>query len=158
PRIDIGHVSVFRAIAHGAQLDAELEAQLFEALQKKDTPSLRELAKKLDAKTREALLALPDLYGGAEVLDVAEKRLPRLAGPARALGPPPPPAKAGRLPVSLALAELRGYHSHTGVVFAAYCDGARDRSDPASQPASQPVARGGRYDEVGKAFGRARPA
>jgi ATP phosphoribosyltransferase regulatory subunit HisZ len=39
PRIDIGHVSVFRAIAHGARLDAELEAQLFEALQKKDSPS-----------------------------------------------------------------------------------------------------------------------
>src|SRR5499433_2092105 len=45
PRIDIGHVAVFRAIAHGAQLDAEVEAQLFEALQKKDVPSLRGLTK-----------------------------------------------------------------------------------------------------------------
>jgi ATP phosphoribosyltransferase regulatory subunit len=48
--------------------------------------------------------------------------------------------------VSLDLAELRGYHYHSGVVFDAYCDGVAGA-----------VARGGRYDEVGKAFGRARP-
>src|SRR5262249_46913612 len=154
PRIDIGHVAVFRAIAHGAQLDAEVEAQLFEALQKKDVPSLRGLTKRLDAKTREALLALPDLYGDAEVLDLAEKKLPKLAELSRALGTLRRLAKACSLPVSLDLAALRGYHYHTGWVFDAYCDGPRD----ASQPASQPVARGGRYDEVGKAFGRARPA
>ena len=53
------------------------------------------------------------------------------------------------------LAELRGYHYHTGVVFDAYCDGPAGAE---SQPASRSVARGGRYDEVGKAFGRARPA
>jgi len=51
------------------------------------------------------------------------------------------------VPASFDLAELRGYHYHSGVVFDAYCDGI-----------SGPVARGGRYDEVGKAFGRARPA
>ena len=45
------------------------------------------------------------------------------------------------------LAELRGYHYHSGVVFAAYAQG---------QPYA--IALGGRYDEVGKAFGRARPA
>ena len=158
PRIDIGHVSVFRAIAQGARLDAELEAQLFEALQKKDSPSLHGLTKKLDAKTREALLALPDLYGGAEVLDLAEKKLPKLAELSRALGTLRRLAKACSLPVSLDLAELRGYHYHTGVVFDAYGDAARDGAEPAARPASQPVARGGRYDEVGKAFGRARPA
>jgi ATP phosphoribosyltransferase regulatory subunit len=49
--------------------------------------------------------------------------------------------------ISIDLAELRGLHYHTGVVFAAYCQGMPND-----------VARGGRYDEVGKAFGRARPA
>jgi ATP phosphoribosyltransferase regulatory subunit len=49
--------------------------------------------------------------------------------------------------VSFDLAELRGYHYHSGVVLDAYCDGVTGA-----------VARGGRYDEVGKAFGRARPA
>jgi len=148
-RIDIGHVAVFRAIA--AELPPELEAQLFEALQKKDAPALKELTKKLNAKTREALLALPELYGGPEVLEAAEKKLPKLGELTRALGALRKLAKACSLPVSLDLAELRGYHYHTGVVFDAYCDGG-------AGAASQPIARGGRYDEVGKAFGRARPA
>jgi len=45
------------------------------------------------------------------------------------------------------LAELRGYQFHTGAVFAAFV---ADRG--------QEIARGGRYDEIGKVFGRARPA
>jgi ATP phosphoribosyltransferase regulatory subunit len=144
-RVDIGHVAVFRAIA--AELPAQLEAELFEALQKKDVPALKELTAKLDAKTRNALLLLPELYGGTEVLDTAEKKLPRLAELTRALGTLRRLAQACRFPASLDLAELRGYHYHSGVVFDAYCDGV-----------SGAVARGGRYDEVGKAFGRARPA
>jgi len=51
------------------------------------------------------------------------------------------------LPISFDLADLRGYHYHCGVVFAAY---------GAGSPAA--VALGGRYDRVGEAFGRARPA
>jgi ATP phosphoribosyltransferase regulatory subunit len=143
-RIDIGHVSVFRAIAHGAGIEPELEGELFEALQRKDSPRLAELAKGMNAKTRDALLALPDLYGGPEVLDLAEKKLPKLAELSRALGTLRRLAKACSLPVSLDLAELRGYHYHTGVVFDAYCDAAGDASQSASRPASQPVARGGR--------------
>ena len=148
-RVDIGHVAVFRALA--GELPDELERQLFEALQRKDAPSLKELTKGLNAKTREALLLLPELYGGIEVLDTAEKRLPKLAELSRALGTLRQLARACSLPVGLDLAELRGYHYHTGVVFDAYCDGG-------AGAAAQPIARGGRYDEVGKAFGRARPA
>jgi ATP phosphoribosyltransferase regulatory subunit len=151
-RIDIGHVSVFRSIA--ADLDRDLEAELFAALQRKDVPQLKELTHGLAAKTREALLLLPQLYGNADVLDTAEKKLPKIPELTRALATLRTLAKACSLPASLDLAELRGYQYHTGVVFDAYCDGA----GAASQPASQLIARGGRYDEVGKAFGRARPA
>ena len=147
PRIDIGHVAVFRAIAHAAKVDGEREAELFEALQRKDLPALNSLTKKLAAKSREALLLLPSLYGGAEVLDEAEKRLPRIAEITQALATLRRLAKACKFPASFDLAELRGYHYHSGVVFDAYCDGVTGA-----------VARGGRYDEVGKAFGRARPA
>jgi ATP phosphoribosyltransferase regulatory subunit len=49
--------------------------------------------------------------------------------------------------VSFDFSELRGYHYHSGIVFAAYAQGYKG-----------PLALGGRYDEVGKAFGRARPA
>src|SRR5882672_4415284 len=146
-RLDIGHVAVFRSIAHAAKVGAELEGELFEALQKKDLPGLRTLAKKLDAKTRAALELLPELYGGAEVLEAAEERLPKLPELTKALKTLRVLAKGCPVPISFDLAELRGYHYHSGVVFDAYCAGV-----------TGPVARGGRYDEVGKAFGRARPA
>lgn len=146
-RLDIGHVAVFRAIVQAAGAGATLEAALFEALQKKDLPALRGLTRGLDSKAREALLLLPELYGGAEVLARAEKKLPAIAPVKRALATLRALAKACPVPASFDLAELRGYHYHSGVVFDAYCDGV-----------SGAVARGGRYDEVGKAFGRARPA
>jgi ATP phosphoribosyltransferase regulatory subunit len=147
PRIDIGHVAVFRALAHAAKVGPEREAELFEALQRKDLPALKELSRKLPVKTRDALLLLPHLYGDAKILDEAEAKLPRLPEITRAVGTLRKLAKASRFPTSFDLAELRGYHYHSGVVFDAYCDGV-----------SGAVARGGRYDEVGKAFGRARPA
>ena len=151
--LDIGHVAVFRSLAHDAKVDAELEVQLFEALQKKDVPELRSLSRKLGARTREALELLPELYGGAEVLDTAQKRLPKLPALTQALKTLRALAKSCPVPVSFDLAELRGYHYHSGVVFDAYGAGG---TGPAS--ASILIARGGRYDEVGKAFGRARPA
>ena len=146
-RMDIGHVAVFRSIVHAAKVGAQLEAQLFEALQRKDKPALRQLARGVDARTREALLLLPELYGGAEVLSLAQRKLPKLPELTRALATLRALAKASPIPASFDLAELRGYHYHSGVVFDAYCEGVTGA-----------VARGGRYDEVGKAFGRARPA
>jgi ATP phosphoribosyltransferase regulatory subunit len=146
-RMDVGHVAVFRSLVTAAEIGRELEAEMFEALQKKDLPAMKTLTKKADAKTRAALLLLPDLYGGAEVLALAEKKLPQLPGLSAALKTLRALAKASPIPLSFDLAELRGYHYHSGVVFDAYCDGV-----------AGPVARGGRYDEVGKAFGRPRAA
>ena len=146
-RLDLGHVAVFRSLAHGAKVGPELESELFEALQKKDLPALASLTAKLDARTRGALMELPQLYGGPEVLKQAEKKLPKLPAVRKALATLRALAKACPVPISFDLAELRGYHYHSGVVFDAYCRGV-----------TGPVARGGRYDEVGKAFGRARPA
>jgi ATP phosphoribosyltransferase regulatory subunit len=152
-RIDIGHVAVFRALVQDAKIGAELEAELFEALQKKDLPSLKASTKRLPAKTRAALLLLPELYGGPEILVIAEKKLPKVQGLAQALGTLRALAKACPIPASFDLAELRGYHYHSGVVFDAYCE-----TGSGAAAASVLIARGGRYDEVGKAFGRARPA
>ena len=146
-RMDVGHVAVFRSLVRKAGLDRELEASLFAALQRKDAPALKGLTRRLAAGTREALLLLPELYGGADVLALAEKRLPRLGEIDAALATLRALAKASPIPLSFDLAELRGYHYHSGVVFDAYCDGV-----------AGPVARGGRYDEVGKAFGRPRAA
>ncbi len=146
-RMDVGHVAVFRSLVRAGDIGHGLEVELFEALQKKDLPSLKILTKRADAKSRAALLLLPELYGGADVLGFAEKRLPRLPELQKALTTLRALAKASPIPVNFDLAELRGYHYHSGVVFDAYCDGVAGA-----------VARGGRYDEVGKAFGRLRPA
>jgi ATP phosphoribosyltransferase regulatory subunit len=150
-RMDIGHVAVFRSIVHAAGITGEREMELFEALQKKDVPTLRAQTRKLDGKTRNALLLLPELYGGKEVLSLAERKLPDLKPLKSALRTLAALAKASPVPLSFDLAELRGYHYHSGVVFDAYCNGA-------SGAASLLIARGGRYDEVGKAFGRPRAA
>jgi ATP phosphoribosyltransferase regulatory subunit len=147
-RIDLGHVGVFRALAAAAGLDAALEGTLLLLLQGKDVPSLRECCALLDAPVRAALLALPDLYGGGEVLAAAARVLPALPEITAALETLRELQSAlPDLPLSFDLADLRGYHYHNGVVFAAYCPGF-----------STAIARGGRYDGVGKAFGRDRPA
>ena len=146
-RMDVGHVAVFRSLVRAGAIGHELEAELFEALQKKDIPALKVLTRRTDAGTRAALLLLPELYGGKEVLAVAAKKLPGIPNLKAALKTLEALAEACPVPVSFDLAELRGYHYHSGVVFDAYCDGVAGA-----------VARGGRYDEVGKAFGRLRPA
>ena len=147
-RIDLGHVGVFRALAAAAGLDVELEGTLLLLLQAKDVPSLRELCVRVDEPVRSALLGLSSLYGGVEILAAAARSLPALPEIAAALETLQQLQKSlPDLPLSFDLADLRGYHYHNGVVFAAYCP-----------TFSSSIARGGRYDGVGKAFGRDRPA
>ena len=148
--VDLGHVGIYGALAVYAGLSEGLEADIFGALQGKDRPALRELSASLPAAVREAIMLLPELYGGIEVLAQAASRLPALPEVGAALAQLRQMAAllAGEVDeLSFDLAELRGYHYHTGVVFAAYVAGWSDA-----------VARGGRYDHIGRAFGRARPA
>lgn len=147
-RIDLGHVGIFRALTDGLTLPAGRDQALFDALQSKDVPTLLELTAGLPDDRRRGLLALPDLYGGIEVLAGAAAVLPALPEISQALGELLRLAtELSDLPLSFDLADLRGYHYHSGVVFAAYC---------ANSPAA--VALGGRYDSIGARFGRARPA
>ncbi len=147
-RLDLGHVGVFRALAGRGGFDAELEQALFFVLQAKDMPALRELVADVAEPVRSALLALPECYGGVAVLDRATRLLPQDAEIAQALMDLRRLAsELADLPLSFDLADLRGYHYHSGVVFASYS---------AAHPNA--VAMGGRYDKVGKAFGRGRPA
>ena len=97
--------------------------------------------------TRDALRALSRLYGGGEILAEAGRVLPDLPEIRAALADLRRLCSEAGEAASIDLADLRGYHYHSGVVFAAYVPGEANA-----------VALGGRYDEVGKAFGRARPA
>lgn len=147
-RLDLGHLGLFRALATLAGLDPEREEALFDLLQSKDVPSLRDTLAGVPEPARSALLALPGLYGDQAVLRRARAVLPDTPEISAALGDLERLAESlADLPISFDLSDLRGYHYHSGVVFAAY--GGR-------QPGA--IALGGRYDQVGQAFGRGRPA
>lgn len=151
--LDLGHVGVFRGLAGAAGLPEALESNLFEALQRKARSQVESLLaqSKANAGIRKMLAALIDLNGGAETLAAARDVL-REAPPAVQESLANLEAIAARvvgngLPVYFDLAELRGYRYYTGVVFSAFVPGQ-----------GQAVAQGGRYDGIGRAFGRARAA
>ncbi|OWW20871.1 ATP phosphoribosyltransferase regulatory subunit [Noviherbaspirillum denitrificans] len=147
-RLDLCHVGVLRAIVENDAKAQKRENELFTLLESKDVPGLRVLTQDFDVSTREALLVLPSLYGDASTIARAREVLPNLPGIANALDELELlSSQAGKASVTIDLADLRGYHYHSGVMFAAYVPGLPNA-----------VARGGRYDHVGEAFGRARPA
>lgn len=148
--LDFSHVNVFGSLIESSQINAQLEQELYAALKSKDQSSVAALTNGLDKATREALLHLTELNGDKTILAKAAKVLPATTAIQAALDNLAQVADGlGDLGVSVSfdLSELRGYHYHSGIVFAAYAQGYKG-----------PLALGGRYDEVGQAFGRARPA
>ncbi len=148
--IDFSHVGVFGNLVENGQISPQLEQALFSALQSKDKSTVANLSRGLDAVTQAALLQLTELNGDAVILEKAAAVLPKTAPIQKALAQllEVSQALAGlNVTTSFDLSELRGYHYHSGIVFAAYAKGFKG-----------PLALGGRYDEVGQAFGRARPA
>ena len=148
--IDFSHVAIFENLIQSANIQPALEQALYAALQSKDKSAVASLASCLDATIQQALMALTDLNGDVTMLDKAESVLPKLQAITKAVAELR--AVAANLSdlnvqVGFDLSELRGYHYHSGMVFAAYAQGY-----------AGPLALGGRYDEVGSAFGRARPA
>ncbi|WP_175940432.1 ATP phosphoribosyltransferase regulatory subunit [Caballeronia sp. BCC1704] len=147
-RLDLCHAGVLAALLELEPAAASLGEALYDALASKDVPRLNELTAHLGQVPREALRALPSLYGDASVLETARARLPNLPVIARALDDLAFLAsQADGAELMIDLADLRGYAYHSGVMFSAYVDGVPNA-----------VARGGRYDDVGLAYGRARPA
>ncbi len=153
--LDLGHVGIFRALAREAGLDTAQESFLFDALQRKARPEIEDFVEelKLSAPLSRMLSSLATLNGGEEILDEATEILRDGSGELHeALSNLKTIASQLRrhlpdLVLHFDLAELRGYRYHTGAVFAAYVPGH-----------SQAVAQGGRYDDIGRVFGRARPA
>jgi ATP phosphoribosyltransferase regulatory subunit len=148
-RLDLSHVGVLRAILADDPAARRDEAQLQSLLRSKDVPGLEEATAQYAPATRAALLALPHLYGDVDVLARAKEQLPALPGITKALAELAALAGSaiGRAEVAIDLADLRGYQYESGAMFALYVVGLPNA-----------VARGGRYDQVGEAFGRARPA
>ena len=148
-QLDIGHPAIFRSLIESSQVTPEVAEQAFLATEAKDLPALQTLAPNF-GRAAQALMALPNLYGDASVLKTAAEVLPNEARIAEALVQLTQihaHFSAQGVAVSIDLGELGGFNYESGITFSAYATGASDA-----------VARGGRYDEVGKAFGRARPA
>ena len=147
-RLDLCHVGVVRAIIGADALAQALEAELCDLLRAKDVPGLRSMTAPFSAMARDALLALPGLYGDVDVITRAHAVLPPLPGVTTALNELRTLVQlAGDARVTIDLADLRGYQYESGAMFALYVPNLPNA-----------VARGGRYDHVGEAFGRARPA
>lgn len=148
--LDLTDNRIVRGVLGGLLLGTEEMEAILDALSAKDVGELRQLTRQCSAAQRQAILALPELYGDVAVLDEAARVLPdqQLIGKAlsdlRTLAEHH--ARAG-LSVQVDLADMRGYRYHSGVVFGIYAPGYANA-----------VARGGRYDEVGATFGRPRAA
>jgi ATP phosphoribosyltransferase regulatory subunit len=153
--LDLGHVGIYRALSRQAGLTGLQESELFDVLQRKARPELQGLMDSyaIDSDLKSMFLKLPELNGGKDTINKARAELLKadddvknaladLEAIAEKLA-----MRFPSLPISFDLAELRGYHYHTGMVFAAFIPSV-----------GREIARGGRYDNIGAVFGRARPA
>lgn len=152
--LDLAHVAIYQSLIAAVDANPEMEAAIFDAIRRKSIPELDELLGGAKADSAGGMLAqLARLNGGVEVLDEARSLLRHagakvmgalddLQATAERLGQAYPDVELG-----FDFCELRGYNYHTGLVFGAYVPGE-----------GQVVAQGGRYDAVGRDFGRARPA
>ena len=152
--LELGHVGVFAELAKRIEDCGESTDLLFELIQGKRLPEIGDwvAASSCDESIAAAISALPALAGGIDVLaksravfadfdsilkiiDQFEDLVLRLT------------EQCPEVNVFLDLAEVRGSNYHSGLVFAAY-----------APTYGSSIANGGRYDQVGEAFGSSRPA
>jgi ATP phosphoribosyltransferase regulatory subunit len=152
--LDLADVRVVDALLAPAGLTGDAATRLHQALARKDAAAIDELTEALLPEVRDAVRALPHLFGDVSVLQRARNELPAsplLHTALDELGAIAQAAQAMGMNVGVDLADLRGYAYYTAIRFSVYAtaaDGVRQLE----------LVRGGRYDEVGAIFGRRRPA
>ena len=154
-QLALGHVGIYRSLITHAELDTEEERKLFAAFQSKSVKDIDDLL--VNFKNNDGLLkmlkALPKLSGDESILDTAEQVLSKAPGSVKKdiaqlrLLSKALKARYPQQPLYFDLSEIRGYEYHTGLVFAAYAPGS-----------GSSIAKGGRYDGIGEAFGYSRAA
>jgi len=153
--LDLGNVDIYRGLAKQAGLSKDLESQLFEMLQRKAVTEINALLDSLDIdnKVKTMLSGLSSLNGDKSIFSKARELLSEADDSVKqAIDYLEKTAELmwhrfGDIKVHFDFSELHGYHYKTGVVFAAFVP-----------ELGQAIARGGRYDDIGKVFGRARAA
>ncbi len=143
PRLEVGNPGFVRALLDAAAVPDDRRDGLADAIDRKDRRDLADLLSTTPGaaaagaeRARQALLAVPDLYGGTEVLEharavapwpTAQREIDRLAGVLAEF------EDASELMLDLAMARRLSYY--TGVTFRAY-----------TPDYGQPLLGGGRYD------------
>ncbi|MCK4833556.1 MAG: ATP phosphoribosyltransferase regulatory subunit, partial [Gammaproteobacteria bacterium] len=158
--LDLGNVDIYRGLAKQAGLSEEVESQLFDMLQRKAVTEINTLLDSLDIESgiKTMLSGLSSLNGDRSVFVKARELLADadasvkqaidyLEKTAELMRQRLDGINTGDIKVHFDFSELHGYHYKTGVVFAAFVP-----------KLGQAIARGGRYDDIGKIFGRARAA
>jgi ATP phosphoribosyltransferase regulatory subunit len=149
--VDLADARILRGVTAALDGTPQQLRPLYAALAAKDAAAVADLTAGVQAPLRDALRALPRLYGDEQVLAQARAQLPAQAAVHAALDDLQWLARhvAGAHPslrISFDLAEMRGHAYYTGPRFTVY--GA----------AADAMVRGGRYDDVGAVFGRRRAA
>lgn len=162
--LDLGHVGIYQGLCSAAGFSTDEQKAVFIAMQRGSLPDMENAlsAASSSAGVSKAFASLLSLRGGADVVEKAKttllapdvvKDMPAAACDAvesalQTLSDVITAVQRSHSGVRLVIdfAELRGYRYHTGMLFAAYTK------------SGDVIARGGRYDAIGKAFGRDRPA
>ncbi|MVW72210.1 ATP phosphoribosyltransferase regulatory subunit [Bordetella sp. 15P40C-2] len=151
PRLALCHPGVARAVIDADPAASARAKDIILLLREKDVPGLAALVEDgsgVRADTVAALKCLAGLYGGPETMAQARSELPSLPGVTAALDALQKIMDAiPGVECGVDLADIGGYGYHSGVTFALYAEGWHDA-----------LVSGGRYDDVSRAFGRARPA
>jgi ATP phosphoribosyltransferase regulatory subunit len=146
--VDIGHVGIVRSLLDGCNLTDEQLHAILRALRQKDPVALAQATSTIGRDVAEALETLRVSFGGLRQIQALSEKLPRTEEIRAALDDVQQVARhCGADHVSFDFCDVHGYQYLTGVSFAVHVP-----------QYTQAVLRGGRYDGVGLAFGRSRPA
>ena len=154
-QFELGHVGIYQSLVKQAGLSSQQEITLFDLLQRKAHAELVEFvdSSNIDSSIQLMLIELLNLSGDSRVIERAHKVLEKADDEVHCALDVLEKIKSALylhfplLEIHFDLTELRGYHYKTGIVFAAFVPGF-----------GREVARGGRYDQIGKNFGASRPA
>tara|TARA_B100000700_G_scaffold127067_1_gene142273 strand:- start:2456 stop:3640 length:1185 start_codon:yes stop_codon:yes gene_type:complete len=152
--LDVGHIGIFRSLISKSQLNSMQESEVFEIVKRKAKDELKIFYKKLKINddSSKAMLDLIDLHGDAGILDDAIHAFDKLSPDIRKYINEVKTLTDSIIDkfdvsINIDLSELRGYNYHTGMIYTAFVPNE-----------GKGIAFGGRYDDIGSAFGKARPA
>ena len=152
--LDVGHIGIFRSLISKSQLNSMQESEVFEIVKRKAKDELKIFYKKLKINddSSKAMLDLIDLHGDVGILDDAIHAFDKLSPDIRKYINEVKTLTDSIIDkfdvsINIDLSELRGYNYHTGMIYTAFVPNE-----------GKGIAFGGRYDDIGSAFGKARPA